>query len=207
LTGDAAANQLEGGTGTDTLNGGDGDDLLIVERGRYDGRRRRQDRVLLTNIAEADVITLGPALMSWSSPRSLAGAQGRPWSPILSRETPATGSNLSLLAAAHDGRAGDEPFATGHLRLLQDGAATVLQLDPGRRRRRLFTLLTLQKHPLCLHTANFGFDPGRFVFGTEAGDFLVGGSGPDEIRVAAAMTWSSARRAPTCSWAGTATTS
>jgi len=76
---------------------------------------------------------------------------------------------------------GDNPFAGGFLRLVQNGADVVVAIDRNGGADSFLTLITLQGlQATTLVAANFGYDPG-FVYGTDANDSLDGTDGADRL--------------------------
>jgi len=175
LLGDAGADHLIGGTGNDTIDGGVGDDRVIAAAGS----------------GEVTRVTLG------------AGADTLELSPTLGGTVTVTdfqaGDTLDLaafLAATLTGWNGtDNPFTTGHLRLVQDGSATLLQVDANGGGDGFATVVRLEAvSSLTLTTANLGYAPAPMISGGSAADAFEwvegspattvdGGAGSDVVTI------------------------
>ncbi|HMO69568.1 MAG TPA: calcium-binding protein, partial [Novosphingobium sp.] len=169
LTGGGLDDYLQGGDGADTLNGGDGNDIFGD----------------IANDAHVDVMTGG------------AGRDVYRYLPIFDLD-PSIAEDIITDFAAGDG--GDiirlaastpNPFASGRLRLVQDGADTtvVLSADDGSS-RSILRLLGVDATQLT--AANFGGvalevdtsaisgdGMGNLIEGTPAGDLVFGNGGAD----------------------------
>jgi Ca2+-binding RTX toxin-like protein len=163
----------------DLLDAGDGDDTLILESYRT---------------SDADIVTLGAG-------RDTIGFSYGPISiiehAVITDFAPGTGGDTVDLNAILDtlsGYPGGSPFgASGYLRLVQDGADTLLQIDSdaaGSNGSSFTAILRFQNTDAGLFTIdNFrpDFSPdgsppvGRTITGTNEADTLNGGAGNDFI--------------------------
>jgi Ca2+-binding RTX toxin-like protein len=159
LFGGDGADVLFGGAGNDLLDGGPGDDVSSAGEG--------DDLVLVSDPAELDRVTLG----SGSDVLRL-GADAAPIVPgrvgrlVITDFAPGAGGDALDLRAYVDGQllaytVNANPFASGHLRVVQSGGDVLLQVDRDGGGDAFLTLLTLQAVQAWSLTAdNFlGFDP------------------------------------------------
>jgi Ca2+-binding RTX toxin-like protein len=113
LDGGAGADTLVGGTGADSISGGAGADLAIVSPGAG-------QTTIVSLGTEADTLRLAAGMAAGSSVI------------VTDFQTGAGGDALSLdafLAANAGWTPGTDPFAAGLLRLSQNGADAILELD------------------------------------------------------------------------------
>jgi Ca2+-binding RTX toxin-like protein len=182
--GDAAL--LDGGAGADTINlwgagsyvinAGSGNDIIEINGsgGVYS----------VTLGAGADRLTLGSILASFAAPTQLhiADFQAGPASAGADRIV----LNAYLGTVLSNYVQGANPFATGHLRLVQSGTDALVMLDPdgssGSAGERVF--LRLEKVTAATLTDwNFGGFQPLNVHGTAGADLLHGSHGNDLFRL------------------------
>jgi Ca2+-binding RTX toxin-like protein len=198
--------RLVGGVNTNwtsvTLKGGEGADLQIVDVKGFSPTGvanidlgAANDRIELRAAYGAFNVTLGAGSdvveisTSNSGGISLVSGQGRNVT-ITDFDSGPGGDTLSwttalnaYLAFSGSYSAGQNPFATGHVRLFQDGGDVLLQVRWSTN-ETFVTLLRLQNHLV----ADFNAGIGGFVpvappppGGTSGDDVLVGTSGRDEL--------------------------
>ncbi|MDQ4086774.1 MAG: hypothetical protein M3177_01975 [Pseudomonadota bacterium] len=218
IGGDGDDELYDFGDGNATLSGGAGNDLIAFgaqdaagdvvrvaagsgnDRLEFDGYTavtlyadmgEGDDFVLLSELRGSATITLGagadtvaPEPYYW------------PLGPLTITDfaTGAGGDTLQLfrfLQISSDGwEPFQNPFATGHLRLFQSGANTLLQLDADGGGNAFKTVVTFKNTTATAFTAaNLDGYPadggplaGKTITGTEQTDFLDGTYGPDTIR-------------------------
>jgi Ca2+-binding RTX toxin-like protein len=199
IAGAAAGNDtLDGGAGNDRLVGGDGADRLIsgagadtIDAGAGD------DRVIAgAGSGEVTAITLG----SGSDVLEIGGGfQGVARVVDFVAGPGGDAIDLAAYASAHlSGWNGtDNPFATGHLRLLQQGADTLVQADTNGGGDAFTTLARLEGvSSLDLTAANLGYAPQPTVSGDTTSDTFEwapgspatsvdGGAGSDLVTITA----------------------
>jgi Ca2+-binding RTX toxin-like protein len=77
---------------------------------------------------------------------------------------------------------GGNPFASGHMRLLQSGSDTLLQIDSNGGGNAYSTFITFRNtQATTFTTQNLGFSVFNYVGGTSATDSLIGTNGSDSI--------------------------
>jgi Ca2+-binding RTX toxin-like protein len=176
--------------GTIRLEGGDGDDILrlqdtggngaILDGGSGSDSFRilsRSGTATITTGSGADTITIDQSHPS-------VGGQSITVTDF------STGEGGDLVALSYylsqnlSNWNGGNPFASGHVRLLQSGADTLLQLDHDGGGNSYTTLLTFQSTTATnFNTFNLGGlpAPGQTITGTVADDSLPGTAGDDVI--------------------------
>ncbi|WP_165356462.1 calcium-binding protein [Sphingosinicella sp. BN140058] len=209
LYADAGRDELDGGAGSDwiqiqatdaftkTALGGAGEDRITIEGAEggdfvIDGGSEN-DWISLSGLggtayvnmgAGADVLRLEP-----NAPERLAIEGGV---VVGDFEAGAAGDRLEFvdfLSAAAPMWDGSNPFASGHVRLMQSGADALLQVDTDGGADSFRTIVTFQGRSASTFSSfNLdGFSPtgavpaGRALIGTDAGDTLSGGRGNDVI--------------------------
>lgn len=165
INGGAANDTLFGNSGSDILIGGDGDDFLVGGSSAdvIDGGTGN-DTVLLEGFSDNDRITLGDGRDVLSFGASTLPANS---GAVLATDF-ATGENGDRLdfgawlgSALQNYPGGSNPFSSGHLRLLQSGGDTLLQVDRDGGGNAFITLITLQNTTATQFTsANLGFTQG-----------------------------------------------
>ncbi|MBK8387424.1 MAG: hypothetical protein IPL11_18280 [Candidatus Accumulibacter sp.] len=154
LHGDEGNDSISGGAGSDDLTGGAGDDTLS-------GGVGSDEFYVYNGIADTSVDTI----TDFS-----AGLGGDRLSISTWRWT-----NYTI---------GDNPFVSGHTRLTQSGANTLVEVDlDGSVGAAMFRTVVILNNVTKSHLVadNLGgFDPNP-IFGTAAADSLSGGAGNDEI--------------------------
>jgi Ca2+-binding RTX toxin-like protein len=188
LTGSSESDMLLGGKGADVISAGGGNDYIWGGAGRdhLTGGFGRDRFAFNAGSEGGDII---------------ADFQGGAGGDVL---------DLSVLAAKY-GWQGQDPFARGNLRFVQDGADVLLQLDPNGGGDRFSTLARLENIQVSqIGAANLQLtltgeaaappppppdpdpdpDPGHLLRGTEADDLLrgepgithiIGGGGNDKL--------------------------
>ncbi|MBV8687963.1 MAG: calcium-binding protein [Alphaproteobacteria bacterium] len=204
-----SADQLYGGDGDDAIvltrsgavaaslvvNGGNGDDHLLLDI-------RNASSLTLNAGAGADTVEI--AAFAGTAPLTLGAGQdvlqldetAAVYQPVALTvtdfQTGAGGDRLSwsdyLAARLTNWNGSTNPFADGHVRLLQSGTDTLLQIDANGGGDSYATLLTLANTSAAAFTAfNLGGYPsdgsaaGQNLTGTAGDDVLTGGVGPDTI--------------------------
>ncbi|CAN7520113.1 hypothetical protein LJR219_003650 [Phenylobacterium sp. LjRoot219] len=171
---------IDAGSGSDTVSGGGGGDLVLLNT-----QAGQSARVSLGE--GADVLRLNAAMRGGLV---VTDFQGGPNGDVLDME--------AMLAARLDGwdsAADGNPFETGHLRLVQDGAATVIEFDADGGGDAWSTLVRLENtSSLQLSAHNLGFLPLPMIVGGAGGDEFAwdpdspadtvdGGAGVDVVNV------------------------
>jgi Ca2+-binding RTX toxin-like protein len=181
VNGLAGNDRLYGGSGNDMLNGGEGFDTLMGDAGD-DALYGGAGSDFLKGGAGDDTLTGGVDIDYFSvwngsadtSVDTIIDFTAGPGGDQLS--TPTTGlTNYT---------SGDNPFASGHVRLTQSGANTLFEVDPdgpdgAAGFRTLAILNNVTRNNLVAYNVG-GFDPNP-ILGTAAADTLSGGAGNDEI--------------------------
>jgi Ca2+-binding RTX toxin-like protein len=175
---------LIGGTGNDVISGYGGLDV-IIDAGAG------ADRVIVVMEATNFTVTLGADADRLRIATLDSGAVA-----VTDFAAGDTGDQLELLTLL-DGTLIDwdeatNPFATGHMRLLQNGADTLVQIDrdAGGATHGFVNLVTLRNVTAGALTAfNLGFFPpdgsvpaGQTIIGTEFNNVLTGNFGDDVIQ-------------------------
>lgn len=200
LEGGAGADYLDGGSGNDTLDGGDGNDALVEYQGT---------NVLGGGAGDDTFNYVGYSGGYAPGVDTLTGGAGRDtyrlysydarYSPTSARADVITdfkagvdGDMLDLAYTASylaNYTYGDNPFLTGHVRLVADGDDTLVQVDwDGTGSAGWSTMVRLQGlAPTALNYDNFtqGWSPdgrGKTVVGTDASEFLYGTAGTDTLQ-------------------------
>ncbi|HEV2746462.1 MAG TPA: type I secretion C-terminal target domain-containing protein [Allosphingosinicella sp.] len=183
LEGEAGHDSLAGDEGDDLLFGGDGDDSLVDMHGsnRQSGGAGRDTFELVSAGGGLDVLTGGPGSdeyrLNWSSGftadrvTDFAGGAG---GDVINLNNMTSG----LQSFAY----GSNPFLSGHMRLLQNGADTLLQIDRDGAAGAAGweTALTLANFAAdAITAANLlpGYSPtgqGEHIVGTDADNMLTG---------------------------------
>ena len=188
LSGGAGNDQLQGALDNDTLEGGTGNDTLDGGAGA--------DRVVAAALSgQVTTATLGAGADTLELATSLTGTVN-----VADFQAGAGGDTLDMaayLAARTSWNGTDNPFTSGHLRLLQDGAATLLQIDTNGGGDSFSTVVRLQDtSSLALTAANLGYAPPAAAAGGASADTFTwapgsvastvdGGSGTDDVRITA----------------------
>ncbi|QAY77737.1 calcium-binding protein [Sphingosinicella sp. BN140058] len=209
LYADAGRDELDGGAGSDwiqiqatdvlakTARGGAGEDRITIEGANggdfvIDGGSEN-DWISLAGLRGTADVTLGAGadvLRLDPSAPALIAAQG---SIIVRDLQTGTGGDrlefIDFLTAAAPTWDGRNPFASGHARLVQSGADTLLQIDADGGGDGFRTIVTFQgRSASAFSSFNLdGFSPtgalpgGSTLTGTQADDTLQGGRGDDVI--------------------------
>lgn len=171
-TTDGGSDQLFGGDGNDSfflsrqrggptlLDGGDGSDIFTVQQ--YSGS------VTVDGGAGEDTITLWtPAVIvggEGSDTITLSGHYRGGVTTVTDFEGGSLGDRLNLseyLRAYTSWNGSQNPFQSGHLRLLQSGSDTLVQIDQNGAGRNFVTTMRLTGVTgASVLSANLGFDPG-----------------------------------------------
>ncbi|WP_287695850.1 hypothetical protein, partial [Accumulibacter sp.] len=181
LSGSSGDDELWGEDGDDSLDGGDGDDELWGEQGD-DILAGGAGRDLLYGDDGRDTLTGGSGSDDFHVWSGYSGSHAT----ITDFQAGLGGDELSgYLWGISNYVYGSNPFVTGHLRLLQADANTLLQIDSdgaGASAEVFETVATLQNVDRnSLVAANTqGFNP-HPTLGTSAAESLPGGAGDDEI--------------------------
>ncbi len=181
----AAGTMLDGGTGNDTLQGGAGDDRLFDDGGVNiinGGAGNDYFEITLPSSADSTTVTGGAGQDRYM----LVSRSASDGVLVIGDFMPgADGDRLDLpMLLADFTNAGGNPFgAKGSLRLLQDGADTLLQFDRDGAAGTTATWQTVARLlnlPLASLSAD-NFSPAVPLSGTDLGALLPGGSGKDEL--------------------------
>jgi Ca2+-binding RTX toxin-like protein len=171
---------LIGGSGNDTVyTGGASEATLDVDLGAGN------DSINFNQISGAMTVTLGSGSDTISiSPYSSVGLFGSV--TITDFATGAGGDRMLLqsflVAWLVDRDPARSPFATGHLRLVQDGADTLLQIDRDGGGDAFVTRILFQgTQATSFAPENLDGFRAPSVFGTHAGDTIRGTAGNDRI--------------------------
>ncbi|MER2626357.1 MAG: calcium-binding protein, partial [Accumulibacter sp.] len=181
LSGLAGDDRLYGGSGNDVLNGGDGNDQLYGNEDN-DSMAGGAGYDTLTGGAGNDTLTGGVDIDYFSV---WNGAADTSVDTITDFTAGLGGDRLSTpTTGLTNFTSGDNPFASGHVRLTQSGANTLFEVDPdGSVGAGVFRTLAILNHvtrSLLVADNVGGFDPNP-ILGTAAADSLSGGAGNDEI--------------------------
>ncbi|HSH90133.1 MAG TPA: type I secretion C-terminal target domain-containing protein [Ramlibacter sp.] len=213
VDGGAGRDLVSGGGGNDTLIGGDGDDYFTtnvsVDYNGDDHLEGGAGNDVLFDSSGSNLIDGGAGadrFIVWDNgsviaSNTLIGGAGQDIYEIDFTEDSsyvvtdfaagAGGDFLDVDGAlassaplgGNGGYAGGDPFALGHLQLIQSGADTLLQLDRDGAARSTYswlTLLTIQGVDKdAITSENF---VGQLIVGTPQNDTLLGGLGDDTIR-------------------------
>ena len=181
---------LAGGDGDDTLKGGTGNDVL-------DGGAGADRAVAGAAAGQVTTVTLGAGADTLELGADLAGTV-----TVADFQAGAGGDVIDMaafltakLTAGWNGT--DNPFTTGHLRLVQDGAATLIQIDVNGGGDGFATVVRLDDtSSLALTAANLGYAPPSAAAGGTTGDsfewtpdspatVVDGGAGVDVVTITA----------------------
>jgi Ca2+-binding RTX toxin-like protein len=165
--------RTSGGSGISSLSGGAGDDRIELTGGNASGTvyadgGADNDEVHLTGITGRAVITLGAGQDRIAFDAPVAAMPIGAGASVTDFQTGAGGDALALtpfLSAWLTGWNGtDNPFGTGHVRLAQNGAATLLQFDRDGGGNAWLTALVLENtDSAALTAANLGgWESGTF---------------------------------------------
>ncbi|RAK56145.1 calcium-binding protein, partial [Phenylobacterium soli] len=194
----AGNDTLDGGAGNDLIKGEAGDDKLISGSGNdtLDGGTGADTITAQAGVGEVDRVTLGGGVDKLVLDSAFGGSL-----TVTDFQAGASGDVLDLsgyLTAKLSGWNGsDNPFTGGFLRLLQDGASTLVQIDANGGGDSFATVATLQNtSSLLLTSANLGYTPAPMVIGGpnpntftyepgSAVSTVLGGSASDVLNITA----------------------
>lgn len=160
----AGADVIDTGTGNDTVSGGGGDDRVILGQ----------------DVGDAALVTLGAGVDTVELTADFAGT-----ATLTDFQTGAGGDQLDLAAFASAKLSGwngfDDPFLTGYLRLVQDAADTVLEIDAGGGGGSYVALIRFENTTATAFTAD-NLPELAGASGTNGDDSYLGGSDADTYR-------------------------